>query len=89
MTDIHGMLRWNTALVRGLAQTVLLRARRIRTSLAQAGSAGASDPALNATLKTPAAAPSKPSSQPRRHTSSKRRKIKTVTRKRPRRRIND
>jgi len=34
MADITQMIRWNTQFVRGLAQTILNRARIIRSSLA-------------------------------------------------------
>ena len=34
MTDLSQMIRWNTNFVRGLAQSVLERAKVIRTSLA-------------------------------------------------------
>ncbi len=33
MTDLSQMLRWNTGFVRGLAETVLKRAKVIRSSL--------------------------------------------------------
>jgi hypothetical protein len=33
MTDISGMIRWNANFVRGLAESVLSRAKTIRTSL--------------------------------------------------------
>lgn len=39
MTEITNMIRWNANFVRGLAQSVLDRAKVIRSSLAPAGAA--------------------------------------------------
>ena len=46
MTDLSQMFRWNTGFVRGLAQSVLERAKVIRGSLSpQSGASEAASPA--------------------------------------------
>jgi hypothetical protein len=53
MTDISGMIRWNANFVRGLAESVLSRAKTIRTSLTkEAGAEGPKRPAAKKSKRT-------------------------------------
>jgi hypothetical protein len=50
MTDLSQLVRWNAGFVRGLAESVLNRAKSIRTTLTAYGE----EPVKSAAAKTPA-----------------------------------